>query len=84
MVCGFLTDSQHHFRAKHSCEPQLLTLVERILQGLVKGWQFELAIIDFTKAFDVVLHKVSLWKLIYYDIKVPCLDWVEDFLKNRS
>ena len=49
-----------------------------------KGTQYDLAIMDFSKAFDVVPHKGLLEKLQYYDIKSNCLDWSEDFLKNRS
>ena len=51
---GLLTDSQHGFRAKCFCETQLLTLVDELLQGMAKGKQYYLAIMDFNNFFDVV------------------------------
>ena len=81
---GLLTNSQYDFRAKHSCERQLLTLVDELLQGVAKGKQYDIAIMDFNKAFDVASHKCLLEKLQYYDIKGACLDWIKDFPKNRS
>ena len=32
-----LTDSHHGFRANHSCETQLLTLLDELLQEVAKG-----------------------------------------------
>ena len=39
---------------------------------------------DFSKAFDVVPHKLLLETLLYYGIKGPCLDWIKAFLKRGS
>ena len=39
---------------------------------------------DCSKAFDLVSHKHPLERLQYSGIKGPCLDWIDDFLKNRS
>ena len=39
---------------------------------------------DFSKGFDVLPHIYLLEKLQYCGIKGPCLDWMNDFLKNRS
>ena len=70
-----LTDCQHGFRTKGSCKRQLLTLVDELLQGVAKGNQYDLAIMDFSKAFDVVPHKYLLEKLQYYGItSMPGLD----------
>ena len=62
---GLLMDSQHSFRAKCSCKPQLLTLVDELFLGVAKRKQSELAIMDFSKAFGVVPHKHLLEKLQY-------------------
>ena len=78
-----LTDFQYGFRAKHSCETQLLTLVDELLQGVAKRKQYDLAMMDFNKHFDVVPDNVSSEKLQYCGIKGSYLDWNEDFLKNR-
>jgi hypothetical protein len=39
---------------------------------------------DFQKAFDRVPHKRLLEKIKSYGIVGPTLNWIEDFLKNRS
>ena len=44
-------------RAKCSCETQLLTLVYKLFYGVItKGKQYDIAIMVFSKAFDVVPH----------------------------
>ena len=39
---------------------------------------------DFMKAFDKVLHKRLLRKLISYGLSEQIIKWVEDFLRDRS
>ena len=39
---------------------------------------------DFSKAFDVVPYNCLLEKLQCYGIKGPCLDWIKNFLKDKS
>ena len=58
-----LTDCQHGFRRRRSCETQLLTLADELIKGLDKGRQLDLAILDFSKAFDRVPHERLLKKL---------------------
>ena len=81
---GLLTDSQHSFRTTHTYETQLLQLVVEFLQVVANGKPYDLAIMDFNKAFYVVPHKRLINKLQDYGIKGPCLDLIKDFLKNRS
>ena len=43
---------------------------------------FDMAILDFSKAFDVVPHR-HLGKLSLYGINGPILRWIEAFLTDR-
>lgn len=52
-----LTDSQHGFRTKRSCETQLILTLEDILKTTSKGKQIDIALLDFSKAFDKVPHQ---------------------------
>ncbi|XP_052794650.1 uncharacterized protein LOC128227817 [Mya arenaria] len=61
-----LTDSQHGFRRKRSCETQLVTLVDELISSMSKGKQFDLAVLDFSKACDKVPHRRLLAKLDHY------------------
>ena len=47
-----LSDRQHAFRQKHSCETQLITVIDDWAKILDKGGQVDTFILDFEKAFD--------------------------------
>ena len=64
-----LTDCQHGFRARRSCETQLLTLAQELVEGLDKKHQPDLIILDFPKVFDHVPHERLLRKLDHYRIR---------------
>ena len=50
-----LSDRQHAFRKKHSCETQLITVIDDWAKILDKGGQVDTFILDFEKAFDTPL-----------------------------
>jgi len=79
-----LTDCQHGFRKKRSCETQILTLVDELVKSLERGKQHDLAVLDFSKAFDKVPHSRLLAKLNHYGIRGNTLTWIQAFLSNRS
>jgi hypothetical protein len=51
-----LTNLNHGFRCGYSCETQLITTINDFLQEHDKGQQVDIAILDFSKAFDTVPH----------------------------
>jgi len=81
---GILTPANHGFRAKHSCESQLLITTHDILKQRDGGKQVDVAILDFSKAFDTVPHRRLLGKLRFYGITGTTLKWVEQFLIDRT
>ena len=83
-LLDILSNAQHGFCSKRSCETQLLLTVHDFASGLNDGKQTDAIILDFTKAFDKVSHKHLCTKLHYYGIRGPILDWIKDFISNRS
>lgn len=79
-----LTDSQHGFRSKRSCETQLIISIQEIAKSLSTGNQIDIVLLDFSKAFDKVPHKRLVHKLHYYGIRNNNLKWISDFLNNRQ
>ena len=45
--------------------------------------QIDIAVLDFSKAFDTVPHDRMLGKLEFYGITGPVLNWTAAFFKNR-
>ena len=58
-----LTNLNHGFRSGYSCETQLLVTLDELLHFNDKGLQTDIAILDFSKAFDTVPHEELLCKL---------------------
>ena len=79
-----LTDSQHGFRKKRSCETQLLITVNQFAKSLNNSEQVDAILLDFSKAFDKVCHRKLLMKLEHYGVNGNILGWIEDFLHGRT
>ena len=80
-----LSDLQHGFRSGRSCETQLLTTFQDIAHlHNQKGSQIDIAVLDFSKAFDTVPHDGLLSKLKHYGIDEKIWLWISNFLKHRK
>ena len=80
-----LTDLQHGFRSGRSCETQLITTFHDIASAYnKKGSQIDIAVLDFSKAFDTVPHDGLLSKLKHYGIDDKIWLWISNFLKQRK
>ena len=81
---NILTKLNHGFRAGYSTETQLITTVNDLITSFDQGKQIDVAILDFSKAFDTVPHDRLLLKLDKYGIRGPIHDWLTSFLTERS
>ena len=80
---GVLSDAQHGFRKRRSCETQLILTVNDLTKSLDDRKQTDIVLLDFSKAFDKVPHKRLLGKLHYYGVRHQVLQWIGSFLHGR-
>lgn len=78
-----MSNRQHGFRVRRSCETQLIDFTQELARNLDKGQQIDAVVMDFSKAFDKVAHNRLLLKLENYGVGGRTLCWVRDFLHNR-
>jgi len=81
---NIITPLQHGFRSGHSCETQLVITIDDIMKRHDKKEQVDLAILDFSKAFDTVPHRRLLHKLEKYGITGNIFNWIKSFLTQRQ
>ena len=81
---NLLCHQQHGFRKGHSCETQLIGAFNDWATVLNKKSQTDVAVLDFSKAFDVVPHKRLASKLFAYGVRGNTLNWISQFLSNRQ
>ena len=71
-----LSDRQHAFRKRHSCETQLTAVINDWAKILDNGGQVDTFILDFEKAFDTPLHELLKSKLFGCGIGGKTLKWI--------
>jgi len=81
---NILTDAQHGFRRRRSCETQLILTVQDLAQGIEDKQQIDVILLDFSKAFDKVPHRRLLHKLDYYGVRGRNHQWIAHFLHCRE
>ena len=70
---NLLTDNQHGFRHNHSTESAILNFTKHIYSALNRN-QFSIGIVlDFSKAFECIEHKILLHKLNNLGVRGPAL-----------
>ena len=49
---NLISDNQHGFRARRSCETQIITTVQELAKNMSSGKQIDVILLDFSEAFD--------------------------------
>ena len=79
-----LSDYQHGFRKKRSCETHLITTVHDLAIGLDRRQQVDAIFAEFQQAFDKVPHQRLAVKLHHYYIRDKNLSQIQSFLADRN
>ena len=77
---NLLSENQHGFRPHLSTETALLTITNQIYENIDQKKISLLLLLDLSKAFDSVSHRILLEKCCKLNIDSF---WFEDYLKNR-
>ena len=79
-----LTEVQHGFRSKHSCEAPFFLTTNDLAKAIDNNTQVDMVILDFSKAFDEVAHNRLKHKLDFYGIRGNLFGWLESFFGSRT
>ena len=79
-----LSEKQHAFRKWHSCETQLITVIDDWAKILNNQGQVDTFILDFEKAFDTPPHELLKSKLFSPGIGGKTMKWIDAFLCFRQ
>ena len=64
---SLLHSTQSGFQPNHSCETSLLQMINKWLDAINRSQMIGMVMIDFRKAFDLVVHTLLLKKLTYHE-----------------
>ena len=75
---------QHGFRAKHSCESQLIGFTQEIHDSIDGKKQTDMVVMDFSKGYDKDDHQRLILKLFRICIHPQVVYWIQSFLNERT
>jgi hypothetical protein len=79
-----LKKNQHGFRAKKSCETQLIEFLNFVTECVNNGDAVDVIYADMRKAFDVVPHKRLIRKCeLSFGLSGRLLAWIKNYLSDR-
>ena len=81
---NLLSDHQFGFIPGRLYTTQLLYVLDHFTKHLDKGEPIDVIYLDFQKAFDSVPHQRLIQKLTSFGINSKILQWIKDFLWNRT
>ncbi|CAM5092187.1 unnamed protein product [Eretmochelys imbricata] len=89
-ICKHLEDnevinnSQHGFVKNKSCQTNLIGFFDRVTSLLHRGEAVDVVYLDFSKAFDTILHDLLINKLRKCNLDGATIRWMHNWLENRS
>ena len=81
---NLIYSNQSGFLSGHSTVYQLISLYNQLVQSFDNKSQTCVIFCDISKAFDRVWHKGLIFKLKQNSICGQLLDWIENYLYDRS
>ena len=79
-----LYECQSGFRNNHSCESTLTAIIDDWISAIDRNEIVGTVLLDLSKAFDLVDHKILLSKLKCYQFSEGSLTWFKSYLYQRQ
>ena len=79
-----LSDNQFGFRKNHSTYMAISMLLEKFHKSVDDNKCMVGVFIDLSRAFDTISHDILLKKLYQYGIRGTALNWIENYLTDRT
>ena len=80
---NILPERQSGFRPKYSCTTALLDVIDDILLDIDKGETTTLILLDYSKAFDKINHKLLIIILRHIGLSDSAINLIKSYLSNR-
>lgn len=81
---NILPDIQSGFRPNHGCSTALLKVIDDILSARDTNKPTALVLLDYSKAFDTISHRLLLAILHYFGFSADAIVMIRNYLKNRQ
>lgn len=79
-----ISTSQHGFFKGRSVVTNLLEFTSSSINSIEDGKQMDVVYTDFSKAFDLINHRIILKKLANFGVQSSVLNWFKSYLSSRS
>merc|ERR1711867_265956 len=84
MKHDLIADSQHGFSSGLSCQTNLLTFFDQIVDNMDRGNTVDVIYLDFSKAFDKVPHSRLIEKVKSLGVNMQTVRWIKHWLQDRK
>ena len=81
---AIIRHSHHEFTKGKSCLTHFISFCDKVICPVDEGKVVDVVFLDFSKAFDTVLHSILLDKLSYCGMSRFMVLWVKNRLKSRA
>ena len=75
---NLLTRLKHGFRSRFSFETQLFATIQDLFSLRAKGAHVDIAVLDFSKAFEEVPHKLLMPNCQYSECMVSKAEYIHE------
>ena len=81
---AFISTDQSAYLKGHSTQTSLHRVIDDWLENINDNQTTGVCLLDISKCFDTISHRILLQKLSMYGIKHTALEWFSSYLDKRK